>query len=166
MGFAQSLRILGDTLMEQIGGSMGPLYGMMFRAMAREARECDQIDAVLFGRMLASAESRIRSIGQCEEGEKTLLDVLAPARSAYDASLRDGNSFADALRAMEVAAASGCEATVAMVARKGRASRLGDRSRGVPDPGSTSCCLLLTAMSRQMRLLLGGVEAFSPGGAL
>lgn len=158
MGFVESLRILGDTLMDRIGGSMGPLYGMMFRSMAKTARDRDQIDATLFAAMLGSAELKIRGIGQCQEGEKTLLDVLAPARRAFDEASSRGASFTESLEAMEAAANSGCKATIEMIARKGRASRLGERSRGVPDPGASSCRLLLTSMSCQIRSILSANE--------
>lgn len=149
-----SFRLLGEVLMDQIGGSMGPLYGVIFRSMARASKDAERIDAATFLKMLQLAEAKVREIGQCEEGDKTLLDVLAPARLAFEQQLGRGGDFSAALDAMASAAAAGREATVGMVARKGRSSRLGERSRGVPDAGATSCCLLLSTMAREIQALL------------
>jgi len=147
---AAAFIILANELAE-IGGSMGPLYGSLFRAMARTAQGADRIDAGTFGAMLAAAEEIIISTGGCQRGDKTLLDVLGPAREAYSTAILQGKHFARALAAMTAAAETGREATVAMIARKGRASRLGERSRGVPDPGAASCCLLLCSLAESFQ---------------
>jgi len=149
-----ALKLLGSTLMEKIGGAMGPLYGSLFRAMARASVKAERIDARMFEAMLRSADERVRDIGECEPGDKTLLDVLAPAQKAFAEAVQQGKDFAEAMDAMSAAAENGREATVDMVARKGRSSRLGERSRGVPDAGATSCCILLTTMAEQAKKLL------------
>ncbi len=141
-----SLRVLGLALLE-IGGSMGPLYSSLFRAMGSVADKHDWIDAAVFESMLAAAGEKIRAVGECQPGDKTLLDVLAPARTAFAATREAGGTFPQALEALKAAAAAGRDATTSMIARRGRASRLGERSRGVPDPGATSCCLLLTTLA-------------------
>lgn len=146
--------LLARVLMEEIGGSMGPLYGTMFRAFAAASRECAEITPEVFSRMLALAEERVRAIGECREGDKTMLDVLAPARRAFEEKTGSGRGFSEALEAMVSAAEAGRAATVDMVARKGRSSRLGERSRGVADAGATSCCLLLGALGAGIRRLL------------
>jgi len=147
MDLSSALLLLSGVLMEQIGGSMGPLYGLVFRAMGRACRGVEQIGDRTFLKMLADAEVKVREIGECSEGDKTLLDVLAPATRAFEASLASGADFRESLRAMKCAAFLGRDATVDMLARKGRSSRLGERSRGVPDAGASSCCLLLAAMA-------------------
>ncbi len=154
MNFSESLKLLGTALIERIGGAMGPLYGSFFRAMARACKKTDRIDAATFGEMLAGAEAKIRDFGECEVGDKTILDVLAPAGAAFRSAAENGGNFLAALAAMTEAAEAGRESTVDMVAKKGRASRLGERSRGVPDAGATSCCVILTTMAIEAKMLL------------
>ncbi|NQU76974.1 MAG: dihydroxyacetone kinase subunit L [Planctomycetes bacterium] len=149
-----AFRVLAQVLMDHIGGAMGPLYGSFFKAMAKASMKADPIDAGLFADMLTAAEQKVRDIGQCQLGDKTLLDVLAPASDAFKKNLANGGSFADALDAMSAAAEIGREATIDMIAKKGRASRLKERSKGVPDPGATSCCLILNTMARTVKQLL------------
>jgi dihydroxyacetone kinase phosphoprotein-dependent L subunit len=141
-----ALAELSDVLMSEIGGSMGPLYGMMFAEMAETIEGHDQIDAVLFGRMLRAGMNGVAGIGSAAVGDKTLMDALVPAVDAYDAALRDGEGYAPAIARMKQAAAAGRDRTVDLVARIGRSARLGERSRGVLDAGATSCCMILTAL--------------------
>jgi dihydroxyacetone kinase len=89
-------------------------------------------------------------------GDKTMLDTLAPAREAFRTCLRDGLGFADALCVMMKAAEEGKDSTRDLVARLGRSSRLGERSRGILDAGAVSCWLILTAMGQSMIELLAG----------
>ncbi len=139
----QSLNVLSSTLMEDLGGSMGPLYGYFFLSMAETIGTADDLDAPLFGRMLHAALDGVKEIGSAEVGDKTLLDALAPAADAFDAALGAGKPFAECLDEMAAAAERGRDGTRDMVARIGRASRLGERSRGVLDAGASSCCLIL-----------------------
>ncbi len=148
---AASLQALGAVLIEQIGGAMGPLYGSFFRAMARAARDREVIDASTFSSMLQGALDDVRELGGAEVGEKTLLDTLAPAAAAFDGALAEGGDFDRALKAMKSAAERGRDSTRNLIARKGRASRLGERSKGVLDAGATSCCLILSTMADTMR---------------
>ena len=148
------LRTLGDALLTRIGGAMGPLYGSCFTEMGGACEGVDRIDAVTFGRMLIAGRDVVEDLGEARVGDKTLLDTLVPATDAYLASLEAGASFADALEAMAQAAEWGKDSTRDLMARVGRASRLGERSRGVLDPGATSCWLLLTAMADSMQGLL------------
>lgn len=140
----QAFSVLSDVLMSEIGGSMGPLYGLMFEDMAGAVEGVDAIGADDFSRMLHAGLEGIRGVGNAEVGDKTLMDTLAPAVAAFDAAKADG--FAPALRAMSEAAAKGRDSTIDLVARIGRASRLGERSKGVLDAGATSCCLILTTL--------------------
>ena len=87
-------------------------------------------------------------------GDKTLMDVLIPADEAYAAAAAEGRSFAEALDAMDAAALKGRDSTVDMVAKLGRSSRLGERSRGVMDAGSASCYLILHTMADTVKELL------------
>lgn len=141
----QALRILSDVLMSEIGGSMGPLYGFMFEGMAKEVAGRPAIDAAGFSAVMNAALSGVRRTGSAQVGDKTLIDCLVPAIAAFDAARDRG--FAVALQEMSEAAVKGRDSTVDLVAKVGRASRLGERSRGVPDAGATSCCLILTTLA-------------------
>ncbi len=153
---SHSLSSLSKILLASIGGAMGPLYGLIFRGLAQGCEHAEFIDASVFGRMLAGAVQAVRSISQAKVGDKTLMDVLLPAEEAYRGALRDSRSFAEALAALSRAAEQGREATRELVARIGRASRLGERSRGALDAGAASCALILTVMAGSIRGLLAG----------
>jgi dihydroxyacetone kinase-like protein len=154
MNMSESLNLLGTVLADEIGGAMGPLYGTILRSMARVSRGEERISADVFARMLESAEKSVKDLGQCQAGDKTLFDVLAPAASAFRNAVQAGGDFVSALDAMKAAAEAGRDATTEMVAAKGRASRLGERSRGVPDAGATSCCLLLVTLADTAKTLM------------
>ncbi|MFA7672159.1 MAG: dihydroxyacetone kinase subunit DhaL [Sphaerochaetaceae bacterium] len=150
LGLSEALKVLGNVLLEEIGGSMGPLYGTFFRRMARVAKTKEQIDAVVFEEMLQQGLEGLQSIGNAKVGDKTLLDTLVPALDALREANQVKKQFKEALNAMVVAAKNGMDSTVEMVAKVGRASRLGERSRGVLDAGATSCYLILKTMAEEM----------------
>lgn len=153
-GLSDGLAVLGKTLLEDIGGSMGPLYGMFFDELSAACEDAEYIDAALFESMLQNAIAAVREIGNAERGDKTLLDTLLPASEAYSAALAHGADFEAALAALQNAAREGWQATEGMVARVGRASRLGERSRGILDAGATSCYLILNSMASDVRALI------------
>jgi dihydroxyacetone kinase-like protein len=144
---AAALATLGDVLMTEIGGSMGPLYGVMFSGFADALDGVERIDAAAFERMLRHGLSEVQSIGGAKVGDKTLIDAFAPALQAFAAATAQRERFADALDALIVAAEKGRDSTTGLVAKIGRASRLGERSRGVLDPGATSCAIILRALA-------------------
>jgi len=144
---ATGLKVVSDVMLDDIGGSMGPLYGTFFRQMFRVVRNKERIDAEVFNDMLSRALESIKDIGSAKVGDKTLLDTLEPAVIAFGTQRKAGKDFLTALTAMKVAAEKGKDATVDMVAKVGRSSRLGERSRGVLDAGATSCWLILCAMA-------------------
>ena len=143
----QGFATIGDTLLGDIGGSMGPLYGSFFTEMAEALDGRDTLDRDGFLAMLRAGEVAIVDLGGAKVGDKTLIDVLDPARAAYADAAAAGGDFATCLAAMRTAAAGGLEATRDMVAKLGRASRLGERSRGVLDAGATSCELILRTLA-------------------
>jgi dihydroxyacetone kinase-like protein len=151
---ATSLDTLGTVLMTEIGGSMGPLYGVMFTEFAEKIDGIDNIDAAAFSRMLHAGLEGIQSIGSAKVGDKTLLDTLVPAVEAFDEATAAGKSFAEALEALVVAAEKGRDSTIDLVAKIGRASRLGERSLGVLDAGATSCAIILKELSDGARARL------------
>ncbi|KQT70076.1 MULTISPECIES: dihydroxyacetone kinase subunit DhaL [unclassified Aureimonas] len=142
----QAFAALSEVLMGEIGGSMGPLYGMMFTEFSDAIEGKDAIDPQTFGAMLRAGLEGVQSIGSAKLGDKTMLDAFIPASEAFDATIESGASFADALAAMESAAETGRDSTIDLVAKIGRAARLGERSRGVLDAGATSCALILKTL--------------------
>ena len=154
-GLAPAFDALAMTLLEGIGGSMGPLYGSVFMGFAETLAGHQRMDAQLFGAALTQAVNDVQTVGNAKVGDKTLMDTLIPARDAYLAALAQGESFHAALSAMIAAAETGWQSTKALQARIGRAARLGERSIGVLDAGATSCFLLLRTLgtSLQSRLV-------------
>ena len=139
--------VLGETLLDGIGGSMGPLYGTFFLDMAGVVAGEPTLDAALFGRMVRAGLAGVQDLGSAKRGDKTLLDTLIPALDAFDGAIAGGAGFAAALATMSAAAEAGRDATKDMVARIGRAARLGERSRGTIDAGAASCCLLIQTLA-------------------
>jgi dihydroxyacetone kinase phosphoprotein-dependent L subunit len=146
-GLKESLATLGNTLMAGIGGSMGPLYGTFFNEMADSLDGVTELDAPAFARMIRAGLDGVLDIGGAKPGDKTLLDTLVPAVEAFEAALAAGKPYKVALDDMTEAARRGRDSTVGMIAKVGRASRLGERSRGVLDAGSASCCVILETMA-------------------
>ncbi|MCP1103291.1 dihydroxyacetone kinase-like protein [Aequitasia blattaphilus] len=142
--FAEGLYELGNILFSEIGGSMGPIYGTILMDAGEAGEDFDAIGTKELAQMLETGLEGLYDIVEAKVGDKTLVDTLAPAVEALKAS--DGD-FKSALQDMKAAAEKGRDATKDMVAKFGRSSRLGERSRGVLDAGATSCCIILTAMA-------------------
>lgn len=141
---AALLKQVGMTLVSKVGGASGPLYGTLFLRMAGAAG-AGPLDGAGFARALRAGLDGVIARGKAERGDKTMLDALIPACDALDAALAGGGSLGAGLRAAAAAAGDGRDATIPMLARKGRASYLGERSVGHQDPGATSTALLLDA---------------------
>ena len=154
-GLAEGLDALAMTLLEGIGGSMGPLYGSFFMGLAETLAGKETLDAQLFGEALAAGVEGVETVGSAKVGDKTLIDTLVPARDAYLAAVAGGADFSAAITAMIEAAEKGWKSTKDLQARIGRAARLGERSIGVLDAGSTSCFLLLKTLGNSVRERLG-----------
>ena len=154
-GLAEGLDALAMTLLEGIGGSMGPLYGSFFMGLAETLAGKETLDAQLFGEALAAGVEGVETVGSAKVGDKTLIDTLVPARDAYQAAVAGGADFSAAITAMIEAAEKGWKSTKDLQARIGRAARLGERSIGVLDAGSTSCFLLLKTLGNSVQQRLG-----------
>lgn len=150
VSMTEALNVLGKTLIMEIGGSMGPLYGTLFIGLAKASKDKEIIDKATFGEMLQSAIEGLQAFDKAKVGDKTLMDTLAPAIEAYKAAIAGDKSFSEALEEMKIAAEEGKESTRDMVAKIGRASRLGERSRGILDAGATSCNLILQSMANSI----------------
>ena len=140
------LIVTGSTLISKVGGASGPLYGMAFRRAGQTLGTADEVDLPALGQALDAALAGIQQLGAAREGDKTLVDALAPATRALAKAIAEGATQGDALDAVTAAAAEGAAATVSMEARKGRASYLGPRSVGHEDPGAASTVLILAAL--------------------
>ncbi len=141
--------MLGDTLLSDIGGSMGPLYGTFFTDMAETLARSRRLRPRALRRPCCTPGSTpICGLGDAEgRRQDPGRRAGSPQRRAFDDAAGQGKDFAACLRAMKAAADTGCEATRDMVAKLGRAARLGERSRGFLDAGAASCCLLLNTLA-------------------
>ncbi len=145
--FTEGLENLGMVLLNEIGGSMGPIYGTIFMEMADAGADLEDISVEDFGKMLAAGLEGLQGIVDAKVGDKTLVDTLSPAVDSVKASAAAGKEFEEAMPAMKAAAEAGRDSTKDLVAKFGRSARLGERSRGVLDAGATSCCIILCAMA-------------------
>jgi dihydroxyacetone kinase-like protein len=136
------LKLVAMTLMSTVGGASGPLYGTAFLRAATAVGDAGRLDAGAVGAALAAARDGVQARGHAGPGDKTMVDALVPAVDAAR-----GDSVAEVLRAAAAAAHDGVAATVPLVARKGRASYLGERSAGHADPGATSTAVILRAFA-------------------
>lgn len=141
--FSEGLYELGNILFSEIGGSMGPIYGTIFMDAADAGEELEEIGSKELSDMLQAGIDGLLEIVEAKVGDKTLVDTLIPAVEV----LKKETDLKTALVEMKAAAAAGRDSTKDMVAKYGRSSRLGERSRGVLDAGAVSCCIILTAMA-------------------
>jgi dihydroxyacetone kinase-like protein len=140
------LTLTGRTLISKVGGASGPLYGTAFRRAGKSLGDAADVDLPALAAALEAALAGVQQLGAAREGDKTMVDVLAPATSAFSKAVAEGRPAPEALAVLAEAAAAGAEATVSMQALKGRASYLGPRSVGHEDPGSASAVLILGAL--------------------
>lgn len=138
----------GMTLVSKVGGAAGPLYGTLFLEMGKAAAERTTLTAAEWTGVVSAGVAGVQMRGKAEAGDKTMVDALLPAAEALRAAAGSGASLPAACRAAADAAAEGMRATTPLVARKGRASYLGERSAGHQDPGATSSWLLLETAAR------------------
>ncbi|WP_094606667.1 dihydroxyacetone kinase subunit DhaL [Sporomusa silvacetica] len=141
------LKLVGMTLISTVGGASGPLYGTAFIRAAAVAQGKTVIDTDIVAQMFKAAIGGIKDRGKAVRGEKTMLDALEPAYEAFTQAMVKGESLTDCLTLATAAAASGVEYTKTIIATKGRASYLGERSIGHQDPGATSSYLMLAALT-------------------
>lgn len=136
---------VGMVLISTVGGASGPLYGTFFMQIGAATAGKLELSLTDWIAAFASAVEGVARRGKANLGDKTMLDSLLPALDALKTTASTGASLSEALRASEKAAQEGMLATIPMIAKKGRASYLGERSIGTQDPGSTSSYLLLKA---------------------
>lgn len=141
------MRAVGMALISKVGGAAGPLYGTFFLQFGSAAGAGTlSPDGWIAG--FEAGVAGVQARGKAEPQDKTMIDALLPAATTMRAALGEGASFADALARGADAAEEGAEATIPLVARKGRASYLGERSAGHKDPGAASSALLVRCAAR------------------
>lgn len=145
--FTEGLGELGNILFSEIGGSMGPIYGTILSDMSEAGDGLMEISLNNLADMLKAGLLGLQEIVEAQVGDKTLVDTLSPAADSLKHSALSGEGFAKALQEMKSAAEAGRDSTKDMIAKFGRSSRLGERSRGVLDAGAVSCCIILEAMA-------------------
>jgi len=138
---------VGMTLVSTVGGASGPLFGTLFLRIGTSLGDAESASAHQVAAALRAGLGGVVERGKAGPGDKTMCDALAPAVDALDEALGEGTDLAGGLKLARDAAAAGRDATIPMLARKGRASYLGERSVGHQDPGATTVALLLEAAS-------------------
>lgn len=136
---------VGMTLVSTVGGAAGPLYGTYFLRFGMKAGDIAKLTAAELGEALLAGLEGVVARGKPEPGDKTMFDAMAPATSAYNAAVTLGDDLVVALGKAHAAAEQGRDNTIPMLAKKGRASYLGERSVGHQDPGATSTAMLFAA---------------------
>jgi dihydroxyacetone kinase-like protein len=144
------LRLLGHTLVGSVGGASGPLYGTAFIEAGFALAGRASVGPADLATALEAGRAGLIRRGRCAVGDKTILDALDPAVRTLRAGADASSPLGACIAAAAGAAAGGMRATIPLVARRGLALRLGERSRGHRDPGATSCFLLLEAMARTL----------------
>jgi dihydroxyacetone kinase-like protein len=138
---------VGMVVLNSVGGAMGALYGTFFLKLAQASigmRELNLSDLV---HMFQKAEQGLLDIGNAKLGDKTLIDTLSPAVRSLEESEKESKALPEALTNFEQAAKQGMNSTKKMIAKTGRASRLGERTIGHQDPGATSCYFILKSFT-------------------
>jgi len=141
------LNTVGMTLVSTVGGASGPLYGTAFMKAGAACKGLTELDGPTFQKAFEAAVGGIKMRGKSDEGEKTMLDALCPALRAYGEKIEAGLTLKTALEAAAIAAEQGLAHTGEIVAAKGRASYLGERSLGHVDPGAASSALMLKVLA-------------------
>ncbi len=143
------LKTVGMTLVATVGGASGPLYGTLFMQLGTSTAGKMELSLADWTAAVEAALGGVVARGKAAVGEKTMVDALTPALAALKTSA--GGDIAAALKASAAAAAAGRDSTIPLVARKGRASYVGERSAGHQDPGATSSHLLLQAAAETLK---------------
>ena len=144
------LTTAGSTLVSTVGGASGPLWGTALRRAGRRLGEAEDFDGLELAAALDAALEGVVELGAAQEGDKTMVDALAPAVRTLRAELESGAELPAALAAARTASEEGMRATTPLQASKGRASYLGERSIGHQDPGATSTALIIAALEQSL----------------
>ena len=147
---ADALKAVSTALISKVGGAAGPLYGTAFLRASTALSGKEDLSSEDVAEAVGAALSGVKQRGKAEEGDKTMVDALAPAAEAAKEAASAGSGAGEVFRAAAEAAGEGAEATVELTANRGRASYLGERAAGHMDPGARSSYLLLDAAARAL----------------
>ncbi|MFK7805766.1 MAG: dihydroxyacetone kinase subunit DhaL [Anaerolineae bacterium] len=147
---ADVMKKVGSTLINDMGGASGAIFGSFFRGGSKAIKEVDQLGLDTFSAFAEAGLVMVQKRGKAQPGDKTLVDALHPAVAALKDGINSGSSLPKALAQAAEAAQAGAEKTAEMVAKFGRAKFLGERSIGHQDAGATSMALILTAWAEQL----------------
>ena len=145
--FGSVFKAVGMALISKVGGASGPLYGSFYLAVGKSLGDVGEVEDGGLAAALRAGYEGVVARGKAQLEDKTMLDALHPALEALEAALAGGSDLGQALDQAERAAEAGMRATIPLVARKGRASYLGERSRDHQDPGATSTHLLVKTLA-------------------
>ena len=145
--FGSVVKAVGMALIGKVGGASGPLYGSLFLGMGKELGDATEVEDERLAAALRAGYDSVVARGKAQLEDKTMLDAWHPGLEALDAALAEDGELGPALDEAAAAAEAGMKATIPMIARKGRASYLGERSRGHQDPGATSTQLILKTLA-------------------
>jgi dihydroxyacetone kinase-like protein len=145
--FGSVFKAVGMALISKVGGASGPLYGSFYLAVGKSLGDAEAAEDGALAAALRAGYDGVVARGKAQLEDKTMLDALHPALEALEAALAGGSDLGQALDQAERAAEAGMRATIPLVARKGRASYLGERSRDHQDPGATSTHLLVKTLA-------------------
>lgn len=144
---AELLKCIGDTIMNTTGGAIGPILGTFFSGGCKKLADVLEMDIEAFGIMLNTGLKKIKMIGEANEGDRTLVDALSPACAAFNSAKDEGNDLKMCMLCAAEAAEKGVESTRNMIAKKGRAKFLGEKSIGYVDAGATSMSIIIRSIS-------------------
>ena len=145
--FSGLFKAVGMALIGKVGGASGPLYGSLFLGMAKELGDVGEVEDQRLAAALRAGYDSVVARGKAQLEDKTMLDAWHPALVTLDDALAGGKELGPALDEAAASAEAGMKATIPMIARKGRASYLGERSRDHQDPGATSTHLILKTLA-------------------
>jgi len=140
-----TMKSVAMSLISKTGGASGPLYGTFFMDAGKAVGERPELDVAGVAELFRAGLAGVQRRGKAEPGDKTMVDALLPAVEALEEAAAKGEALPTALTKAKAAAEDGMNATTPLQARKGRASYLGERSKGHQDPGATSSYYLVAA---------------------
>ena len=147
------LKTVSMTLISSIGGASGPLYGTLFLRASTAVAGKEELTEADMQKLLQAGLEGVLQRGKAQLGDKTMVDVLSPAAIAFEEAVGGGKNMSEAMQQMVAVAEQAMKDTIPMIAKKGRASYLGDRSIGHQDPGATSCYLMLKSLLDSYQLM-------------
>ena len=156
------MRVISTTLMSSVGGASGPLYGAFFLQGAHAALHKPDLGLADLTAAIEAGFRGVVQLGKASVGDKTMVDTLAAGVASMRSSCTHHEPLPDALKACQRAARLAAEGTIPMIAKKGRASYLGDRSAGSEDPGAASAVLLLESLAEAVASLSNTTRTQEP----